>query len=82
MTKTELCGISGEPLDECVGTHEDECVWRCDECGGNSYNCICPNEDDTVYCSDCGEKEAYANGLCADCLPHIPYSPFVITKGD
>lgn len=40
----ELCGISGQPYDECDGLHEDECVWQCGQCGGNVYNCICPNE--------------------------------------
>lgn len=40
----ELCGISGQPYDECDGLHEDECVWQCGQCGGNVYNCICPEE--------------------------------------
>lgn len=75
---TELCGISNVPLDECDGTHEGECTWRCGACGGNVYNCICDEEfDDTVWCSDCGKQEAYANGLCADCLPNIPYIAIV-----
>ena len=39
----ELCSISGQPYDECDGTHEGECVWQCGDCGGNVYNCICPN---------------------------------------
>ncbi len=41
----ELCGISGQPYDECDGLHEDECVWKCGQCGGNVYNCICPEEN-------------------------------------
>lgn len=38
----ELCGISGQPLDECDGLHEGDCVWQCGDCGGNVYNCVCP----------------------------------------
>lgn len=68
----ELCGISGQPLDDCDGTHEGECQWQCGACGGNVYNCICEQEeDDTVWCSDCGKQEVLANGLCADCLPKV-----------
>ena len=33
-----------------------------------------PSELDVVYCSDCGTQEAYANGLCADCLIGTPQS--------
>lgn len=39
----ELCSISMEPYDECDGLHEGKCVWLCGQCGGNVYNCICPN---------------------------------------
>ena len=39
----ELCAISGLPYDECDGNHEGECVWKCSDCGGNVYTCICPN---------------------------------------
>ena len=39
----EVCGISGQPYDECDGYHEGECVCHCGNCGGNVYNCICPD---------------------------------------
>lgn len=39
----ELCSISKQPYDECDGNHEGECVWQCGDCGGNVYNCSCPN---------------------------------------
>ena len=53
----ELCGISGQPLDDCDGLHEGECVWQCGQCGGNVYNCICPNETPQACCSFFGCKE-------------------------
>ena len=39
----ELCATSNLPYDDCDGNHEGECVWKCGTCGGNVYNCTCPD---------------------------------------
>lgn len=51
-------------------THEFEAAEHCVERTESGLTVIenDPSELDVVYCSDCGTQEAYANGLCADCL--------------
>ena len=39
----EICAISNQLYDDCDGNHEGACIWKCGDCGGNVYNCVCPN---------------------------------------